>query len=146
MVTVPLVVRSVKVPAAAEFAPIIVPSIAPPVIVALEEWKLLAVTTPAIETVSSDEPMLIVSATVLSVPMLIRFAEESVPILIDPFVVAPVPALIVTEPPVEPAKLVEPAIKFKAPPVAAAVLEAGLTVIFVPPERVVISAVLFPAR
>ena len=65
---------------------------------------------------------------------------------IAPFTSVPVPALIFTDPPVEVLAVVDPAVKFKFPPVTARVEDAGLTVILVPPRRVVISAGLFPAK
>jgi hypothetical protein len=58
MVTVLFAERVVNEPPAWVVPPIVVPSIAPPVIATPEEWKLSAVTFPAIVTVSKAEPML----------------------------------------------------------------------------------------
>ena len=126
--------------------PIGVLSIDPPVITALLDEKLLAVTAPAILTVSVDDPIFITSGLVLSVPIFTVFPVVKVPRFITPFALAPAPALIVTDPPVEPPAVVVPAISLRLPPVAATVELAGLTVISVPPTSVEMSEVLFPAR
>src|SRR4051812_46269113 len=70
--------RVVNAPVDGVPAPIVVPLIDPPEIETLDELKLLAVTAPAIVTVSSAEPMLIVSALLLLVPILIVFPEVPV--------------------------------------------------------------------
>ena len=62
-------------------APIAVPLIAPPVMLTLLAAKLLAVTAPKMVVESSAEPMLIVSATVLFVPMLMISPALPVPML-----------------------------------------------------------------
>jgi hypothetical protein len=90
----PVEVKAVKVPAAGVEAPIVVPLIDPPVIATLLAFKLLAVTAPAIVTVSSAEPILIWSATELSVPILIVFPAFPVPIL-TVLALFPVPRLTV---------------------------------------------------
>lgn len=69
-VTVELAASDVKYPAALFVPPIMVLSIVPPVILTLFDAKLLAVTDPLMDTVSSDEPILMVSASVSSVAML----------------------------------------------------------------------------
>ena len=81
-VTVELVARVVNAPDDLVLAPIAVPLILPPVIVALMEEKLLAVTAPARLTLSRFDPMLIVSALVLSVPILTVLPALPVAILI----------------------------------------------------------------
>ncbi len=70
------------------------PLIEPPVIVALLDAKLFATTVPNKLTESSGEPIVIVSASALSVPILIVLPPAPVPTLII-FELAPVPRLTV---------------------------------------------------
>jgi hypothetical protein len=60
----------------------VVPLIVPPVMVTLSADKLFAVNAPDMVVLSRDEPILIVSATVLSVAILTRFPPVPVAILI----------------------------------------------------------------
>lgn len=145
IVTVELAASVVKAPLDLVVAPMDVPSIAPPVMATLLAERLLAVIEPLMPTVSVEEPIVIVSGLVLSVAMLIVSAEERLPILILPLPEVPVPALILTEPPVDEAAVVLPALKFSAPPLAAEVELAGRMVKLDPPLIVVMSAVWFPA-
>ncbi len=74
-------------------------------------------------------------------------AVLEVPIEIEPLVVVPLPALILTEPPVEVVPDSLPALRVKLPPVPELVaLVAGATVRELPPVKVVISGERFPAR
>ncbi len=146
IVTVLFAAKVVNLPNDLVELPIGTASIDPPVMTALLDRKLFAVTTPLIPTVSVDEPILTVSGVELSVAILTVLPELRVPILIAPFVNVPVPAFIVTVPPEELAALVSAPRIFTLPPVGAATEFAGLIVSPVPPVKVVISGLLSPAR
>ena len=96
--------REVKAADEVTAPPMVVPLILPPLIVTLLAESVLAVTSPSILTVSNPEPIFIVSAVVLSVPMLILFPPLP-PILIA-FELVPVPMF--TSPVVAESKVKDP--------------------------------------
>jgi hypothetical protein len=174
-VVVPVEVRVVNVPAAAVVAPIAVELIpvevvlkwpdvklmsAPPVVEIEDAVRPERVRAPEVavkfnapvvkvkpleavkvwETVKA--PLFVVVLPVA--PMFIAWVFD-VPMLIEPLVVVPVPAWMLTEPPVEVVPDSLPAVKFKAPPVAELLLfTAGWSEREFPPVRVVMSGELLP--
>jgi hypothetical protein len=125
-VVAPVEVKAVKVPAAGVEAPIVVPLMVPPVIVTFDEEKLLAVTAPAIMTVSKADPILMRSATLLSVPILIVFPAFPVPILMV-LALLPVPRFTVPVVPESKVKALTPVeVMVPAPAKPRAVAEVAI--------------------
>ena len=94
MVVVPVALRVVNAPVDSVFPPIDVPLIVPPVIVAEDEAKLLAVTRPVPKVTGR-----LVVVLMLNVPVVAsRIGEDAVSVRFPPRVVRPVACIVVNVP------------------------------------------------